>query len=120
MNDIYMYQGGGGRSQCSNRQRQRGRGSTCKRSMVEGERYMYMYGVGVGGRKRRRGRVGERRKEGCTNHLLFLVIFQCVKSVLLNKIVSSEKDLVGVVLFGTVSGHGLVWNSKWAWSCSEQ
>ena len=27
---------------------------------------------------------------------------QCVKSVLLNKIVSSEKDLVGVVLYGTV------------------
>ena len=28
---------------------------------------------------------------------------QCVRSVLLNKIISSEKDLVGVVFFGTVS-----------------
>ena len=28
---------------------------------------------------------------------------QCAKSVLLNKIVSSEKDIVGIVLFGTVS-----------------
>ena len=30
-------------------------------------------------------------------------IFQCACSVLLNKIISSEKDLVGVVFFGTVS-----------------
>ena len=29
--------------------------------------------------------------------------FQCACSVLLNKIISSEKDLVGVVFFGTVS-----------------
>ena len=28
---------------------------------------------------------------------------QCVKNVLLNKIVSSDKDLVGVVFYGTVS-----------------
>ncbi len=28
---------------------------------------------------------------------------QCVKSVLLNKIISSEKDMVGIVFFGTVS-----------------
>ncbi len=28
---------------------------------------------------------------------------QCAKSVLLNKIVSSDKDIVGVVFFGTVS-----------------
>lgn len=34
---------------------------------------------------------------------LIFVFIQCVKSVLLNKIVSSEKDLVGVVLYGTVS-----------------
>ena len=32
-------------------------------------------------------------------------IMQCVRSVLMNKIVSSEKDLVGVVFYGTVS-HG--------------
>ncbi len=33
---------------------------------------------------------------------------QCTKSVLLNKIVSNEKDLVGVVFFGTVCGQ--VWH----------
>ena len=36
---------------------------------------------------------------------------QCVKSVLLNKIISSEKDLVGVVLYGTVSHSLCSWNS---------
>lgn len=29
-------------------------------------------------------------------------MLQCARSVLLNKIISSEKDLVGIVLFGTV------------------
>ncbi len=30
-------------------------------------------------------------------------MLQCAKSVLLNKIVSSDKDLVSIVFFGTVS-----------------
>lgn len=31
-----------------------------------------------------------------------LAMLQCARSVLLNKIISNEKDLVGIVLFGTV------------------
>lgn len=34
---------------------------------------------------------------------LLLFPLQCAKSVLLNKIVSSDKDMVGIVFFGTVS-----------------
>ena len=39
---------------------------------------------------------------------LSLCLYQCCKTVLLNKIISSDKDLIGLVLFGTVSvtlGH---------------
>ena len=39
--------------------------------------------------------------------LLFvlLLLLQCIRSVLLNKIISSDKDVVGVVFFGTVSNY---------------
>ena len=39
----------------------------------------------------------------CAEMMYIVCLMQCVKSVLMNKIVSSEKDLVGVVFFGTVS-----------------
>ncbi|CAI8018048.1 X-ray repair cross-complementing protein 6 [Geodia barretti] len=35
----------------------------------------------------------------------FALCLKCVKSVLLNKIISSEKDLVGVVLYGTAKSQ---------------
>jgi ATP-dependent DNA helicase 2 subunit 1 len=41
------------------------------------------------------------RSSGGAEDAPFELCLKCVKSVLLNKIVSSEKDLVGVVLYGT-------------------
>ena len=36
---------------------------------------------------------------------ILLLLLQCIRSVLLNKIISSDKDVVGVVFFGTVSNY---------------
>ena len=39
-------------------------------------------------------------------------VFQCAKSVIQNKVIANEKDLIGIVFFGTVSYFGFLRQNK--------